>query len=131
MTQLMSNGRRELSNTDYADPLTGKTLHCPIDLAATIQAAPEGNCLLVDSLGTWLANLLELDAAAWSQTLQMLLDCLQNPPCSVIFVAEEVGWVWFRHTHIGRTFRDRLGMLTATSGRDRRSGLLGDGGPRP
>ncbi|HEY9907391.1 MAG TPA: bifunctional adenosylcobinamide kinase/adenosylcobinamide-phosphate guanylyltransferase [Thermosynechococcaceae cyanobacterium] len=97
-------------------PAHWKTLHCPIDLAATIQAAPEGNCLLVDSLGTWLANLLELDAAAWSQTLQMLLDCLQNPPCSVIFVAEEVGWGVVPAYPIGRTFRDRLGMLTRQVG---------------
>ena len=97
-------------------PADWTTLHCPIDLAAAIQSAPAASCLLVDSLGTWLANLLDQDDAAWSQTLQALLNSLQTPVCSVIFVAEEVGWGVVPAYPVGRTFRDRLGMLTRQVG---------------
>ena len=97
-------------------PADWTTLHCPIDLATTIQSAPAASCLLVDSLGTWLANLLDQDDAAWNQTLQALLDSLRTPPCRVIFVAEEVGWGVVPAYPIGRTFRDRLGALTRQVG---------------
>jgi adenosylcobinamide kinase / adenosylcobinamide-phosphate guanylyltransferase len=97
-------------------PAEWTTVHCPINLAATIQSAPAASCLLVDSLGTWLANLLEQDDTAWNQTLQALLESLRTPPCRVIFVAEEVGWGVVPAYPIGRTFRDRLGMVTRQVG---------------
>ena len=97
-------------------PANWTTLHCPIDLAETIQSAPTASCLLVDSLGTWLANLLDQDDATWNQTLGTLLISLEKSPCRVIFVAEEVGWGVVPAYPIGRCFRDRLGMLTRQVG---------------
>jgi adenosylcobinamide kinase / adenosylcobinamide-phosphate guanylyltransferase len=97
-------------------PTEWTTVHCPIDLAEMIQSAPAGSCLLVDSLGTWLANLLDQDDVAWNQTLQALLYGLQTSPCPLILVAEEVGWGVVPAYPIGRTFRDRLGMLTRQVG---------------
>ena len=62
-------------------PATWTTLAVPIALAETIQAATTQDCLLIDSLGTWLANLLDQDEATWAQICQTLLDRLQ-PACS-------------------------------------------------
>jgi len=41
--------------------LAWTTLEVPVDLVATIDHAPADHCLLVDSLGTWVANLLEVE----------------------------------------------------------------------
>ena len=92
-------------------PTTWQTLVVPIDLTATIQAANFSECLLVDSLGTWLANLLHLDESDWRQTVQDLLLSLSRVQAQVIFVAEETGWGVVPAYPIGRLFRDRLGSL--------------------
>ncbi|MGC9526565.1 MAG: bifunctional adenosylcobinamide kinase/adenosylcobinamide-phosphate guanylyltransferase, partial [Limnospira sp.] len=43
-------------------PPDWKTLEVPVDLAAALtSASAPDTCILVDSLGTWLANLLEWD----------------------------------------------------------------------
>jgi adenosylcobinamide kinase/adenosylcobinamide-phosphate guanylyltransferase len=97
-------------------PVGWKTLSVPIDLAETIQAASVEDCLLVDSLGTWLTNLLEQDAPIWEQTCQTLLDSLRQTTSLVILVAEETGWGVVPAYPIGRRFRDRLGSLTRQIG---------------
>jgi adenosylcobinamide kinase/adenosylcobinamide-phosphate guanylyltransferase len=97
-------------------PSNWQTLVVPIALAETIQAAPPNSCLLVDSLGTWLANLLEQDEATWNQTLHALLHSLHDATSDIIFVAEETGWGVVPAYPIGRVFRDRLGTLTRQIG---------------
>lgn len=96
------------------------TLEVPYQLAATIETAPLSNCLLVDSLGTWVANLLEEDDASWEGKVQNLLLSLQQVAGYVILVAEETGWGVVPAYPIGRTFRDRLGSLV------RRLGAIAD-----
>ena len=93
-----------------------KTLIVPIDLAVTLQQATASECLLVDSLGTWLSNLLEQDEASWQETMQDLLLSLQQATCDVVLVAEETGWGVVPAYPIGRCFRDRLGTLTRRIG---------------
>ena len=93
-------------------PVTWQTLTVPIALTETIQTTPPNSCLLVDSLGTWLANLLEHDDATWNQTLETLLDSLHHASSDIIFVAEETGWGVVPAYPTGRLFRDRLGTLT-------------------
>jgi adenosylcobinamide kinase/adenosylcobinamide-phosphate guanylyltransferase len=92
-------------------PVEWTTLQVPVDLASTIHAAAQTDCLLVDSLGTWLANLLEQDAALWESTLKQLLESLEQSVSDVILVAEETGWGVVPAYPLGRTFRDRLGSL--------------------
>lgn len=84
----------------------------PIDLANALSSSQPDDCLLVDSLGTWLANLIDRTDADWQDTLATLLDRLTQTPADVIFVAEETGWGVVPAYPIGRTFRDRLGTLT-------------------
>jgi adenosylcobinamide kinase/adenosylcobinamide-phosphate guanylyltransferase len=71
---------------------------------------------LVDSLGTWVANLLDQEAEVWQRTLQDLLDSLSQIKGTVIFVAEETGWGVVPAYPIGRLFRDRLGELVRQLG---------------
>lgn len=92
-------------------PADWTTVQQPIDLAATILASPPSSCLLVDSLGTWVANLLEQDDVTWEKTLQQLLDSLAVAKSDTILVAEETGWGVVPAYPAGRTFRDRLGTL--------------------
>jgi adenosylcobinamide kinase / adenosylcobinamide-phosphate guanylyltransferase len=92
-------------------PSTWQTWEVADDLAAAISRAPISSCLLIDSLGTWLANHLEQDQSTWQQTQADLLQQLQQCQCQVILVAEETGWGVVPAYPLGRTFRDRLGHL--------------------
>jgi adenosylcobinamide kinase/adenosylcobinamide-phosphate guanylyltransferase len=93
-------------------PINWKLLEIPIELTATLQKIScQNNCILVDSLGTWLANLLEQDETTWENTQKQLLQTLHEIPGNVILVAEETGWGIVPAYPIGRTFRDRLGAL--------------------
>lgn len=88
----------------------------PIDLPAAIRSATADDCLLIDSLGTWLANLLEQDEATWQATVAALVESLRQTPSTVILVSEETGWGVVPAYPIGRLFRDRLGSLTRQVG---------------
>ena len=97
-------------------PASWKTLSVPIELAMTIRAATASECLLIDSLGTWLANILEQDEATWKHTVQELLLSLTEAIGQIILVAEETGWGVVPAYPSGRRFRDRLGSLTRQVG---------------
>ncbi|WP_017297117.1 bifunctional adenosylcobinamide kinase/adenosylcobinamide-phosphate guanylyltransferase [Nodosilinea nodulosa] len=88
----------------------------PIALPAAILSATEQDCLLIDSLGTWLANLLEQDDDTWQATVRSLIKSLRQTPSTVILVSEETGWGVVPAYPIGRLFRDRLGYLTRQVG---------------
>lgn len=93
-----------------------QTQHVPVELAAATQQAPKASCLLIDSLGTWLANCLEQDEERWEGTVQGLLEALPYSSNTVIVVTEETGWGVVPAHPIGRTFRDRLGALSRQIG---------------
>ena len=92
-------------------PDSWQTQEVPQHLAKAIQQAAASSCLLVDSLGTWLANQLEQDDQTWQQCMDELLNVLAKAPCDVILVAEETGWGIVPAYPVGRLFRDRLGSL--------------------
>jgi adenosylcobinamide kinase / adenosylcobinamide-phosphate guanylyltransferase len=87
------------------------TLEVPQALSNAICEAPSQCCLLVDALGTWVANGLGQSTEAWGQTEAELLDALHCSPNRIILVAEEVGWGIVPAYPAGRLFRDRLGEL--------------------
>ncbi len=97
-------------------PADWTTQLVPVALAAALRSHTQStgtpNCLLVDSLGTWLANLLEQDDRTWANTVIDLLDSVKTYTGTVIFVSEETGWGVVPAYPMGRLFRDRLGHLT-------------------
>jgi adenosylcobinamide kinase / adenosylcobinamide-phosphate guanylyltransferase len=97
-------------------PATWQTVMSVQDLAMTIHQARDTECLLVDSLGTWVANLLDRSDAEWLALTQELLDVLRSSAATVILVAEETGWGVVPAYPSGRLFRDRLGLLSRQIG---------------
>lgn len=92
-------------------PTNWQTIYAPMDLAKTIQAQPKSICLLIDSLGTWLANILDQEAELWAVTLETLLKAMTQAECQIIVVGEETGWGVVPGYPLGRRFRDRMGEL--------------------
>ncbi|ARV61029.1 bifunctional adenosylcobinamide kinase/adenosylcobinamide-phosphate guanylyltransferase [Nostocales cyanobacterium HT-58-2] len=92
------------------------TLEVPFELSAALAEVKPNICLLVDSLGTWVANLLEQDELAWQNIVQEFLQTVQLVAADMIFVAEETGWGIVPAYPSGRTFRDRLGDLVRQLG---------------
>jgi adenosylcobinamide kinase/adenosylcobinamide-phosphate guanylyltransferase len=101
-------------------PSSWQTRHAPVDLVSVLQTAPPHCCFLIDSLGTWVANLLDTEDGDWDQTLEMLLTALSCTTSTLIFVAEETGWGVVPAYPLGRKFRDRLGTVV------RRIGAIAD-----
>jgi adenosylcobinamide kinase/adenosylcobinamide-phosphate guanylyltransferase len=66
---------------------------------------------LIDSLGTWVANLLEVDDHQWEKKVDQLILSLKQSTAMTIIVAEETNWGIVPHYHSARLFRNRLGTL--------------------
>ncbi|MCC5600340.1 bifunctional adenosylcobinamide kinase/adenosylcobinamide-phosphate guanylyltransferase [Nostoc favosum] len=92
------------------------TLSVPVELSATLADAKPYTCLLVDSLGTWVANLLEEEESSWESIVAELLETVDLVAADIVFVAEEVGWGVIPAYPLGRAFRDRLGSLVRQLG---------------
>ena len=83
-----------------------------IELESYIKKALKTECLLIDSLGTWVANFLELNRILWQQKCDRLLLSLQESSAEIILVGEETGWGIVPAYASGRLFRNRLGNLS-------------------
>ncbi|MBE9166698.1 bifunctional adenosylcobinamide kinase/adenosylcobinamide-phosphate guanylyltransferase [Pleurocapsales cyanobacterium LEGE 06147] len=92
-------------------PSHWQTLSLPTEIAPTITKALASHCLLIDSLGTWVANLLDLEESLWQKTTDNLITSLELTAADVILVGEETGWGVVPAYESGRIFRDRLGYL--------------------
>ena len=93
-------------------PSSWQTVALSDDLSSYIERGKESECLLIDSLGTWVANFIESDRQLWQQKCDRLLFSLQVSKAKVILVAEETGWGIVPAYASGRLFRDRLGYLS-------------------
>ncbi|HWZ88349.1 MAG TPA: bifunctional adenosylcobinamide kinase/adenosylcobinamide-phosphate guanylyltransferase [Polyangiaceae bacterium] len=90
-------------------------------LAEVVRLAHAESVLLVDSLGTWLADQMTpraaaggeraRDAAALEAAGEALCDALAQSAARVVLVSEEVGWSVVPEHPSGRLFRDTLGRL--------------------
>lgn len=109
-------------------PVEWKTLEVSVELASAIAQFKEGDCLLVDSIGTWLANALEQSDADWDEVEAKFLAALGEGRGEVIIVAEETGWGVVPAYPLGRKFRDRLGRLIRKIGAIANSVYLVTGG---
>lgn len=124
----LATARRDPSDPDWEArllahaarrPSAWQTQEVPMALPEAVAEncdRPVAGCLLVDSLGTWAANLLEREEPHWQECIDTLLQNLQKrqqqPETLTILVAEETGWSVVPAYPAGRKFRDRLGSLT-------------------
>ncbi len=97
-------------------PKSWQTREIPVNLSEEISLCFPNSCILVDSLGTWVANCLEENHGDWDLRVTNLLQTVKDSPCDLIFVGEETGWGVVPAYEIGRLFRDRLGKLIRTVG---------------
>lgn len=97
-------------------PKSWSTAEVPTDLTGYLQQFSAENCLLIDSLGTWVANCLNADDEQWEETVNGFLDSLEKTATETILVGEETGWGVIPAYKSGRIFRDRLGNLNRRIG---------------
>lgn len=97
-------------------PATWKTITANIELPSYLKQGISSDCLLIDSLGTWVANMIELAESPWQTARDQLLSSLQATAAEVILVGEETGWGVVPAYPMGRLFRDRLGSLSRQVG---------------
>ncbi|MEM7579415.1 MAG: bifunctional adenosylcobinamide kinase/adenosylcobinamide-phosphate guanylyltransferase [Mastigocoleus sp.] len=97
-------------------PKEWTTLEIPSKLSVALADANPNNCVLVDSLGTWVANLLEESDDTWNKILEEFIETTKLVAADIIFVAEEAGWGVIPAYPVGRIFRDRLGSVVRQLG---------------
>lgn len=97
-------------------PSDWQTLAISTELSSYIRTALADKCLLIDSLGTWVTNFLDLDSDEWEQQQDCFLSSLRATKAEVILVGEETGWGVVPAYPLGRLFRDRLGNLSRQIG---------------
>lgn len=97
-------------------PPSWKTSTASTDLSSYLKQAFNSECLLIDSLGTWVANFVEFEELEWQQISDRFLLSLQTTAATVILVGEETGWGVVPAYPMGRLFRDRLGSLSRRVG---------------
>lgn len=92
-------------------PVEWSTVECGDDLAGVLRAAT--GTVLVDSLGPWLAALVEMRS-----DIDELVEALRDRSGHTIIVSEEVGFGVHPETSAGRRFRDELGTLNQAVARE-------------
>ena len=76
----------------YRRPADWQVIEVPVQLAQAVTQYDQTHCLLIDSLGTWLANLIEQDAGEWQIVQENFIVALTSTAADVVVVAEETGW---------------------------------------
>jgi adenosylcobinamide kinase / adenosylcobinamide-phosphate guanylyltransferase len=97
-------------------PVSWRSMEIPFDLAGAIEGGLETECFLVDSLGSWVGNALEMNDQDWRRCCQNLITSIKSSVVSLIFVSEETGWGVIPAYPMGRLFRDRLGRVVRELG---------------
>ena len=117
----LATAKIDLSDQEWQDKIRKHQQRRPPDwstatvssqLPECIAAATVKECLLVDSLGTWVANFLALEQHEWQQMCDRFITSLQSTQGQIILVGEETGWGIIPAYPLGRIFRDRLGNLS-------------------
>lgn len=86
------------------------TVEAPLDLAAALAGAREGEVVLIDCATLWLSNHLLAEHDLESET-STFLSALAACPAPVVVVSNEVGWGIVPENALARAFRDAQGRL--------------------
>jgi adenosylcobinamide kinase/adenosylcobinamide-phosphate guanylyltransferase len=91
-----------------------QTLEEPLDLTGALGRIPEGtDIVLIDCLTVWLGNLMHKNGPQTEPFAEVkaFLKVIENPPCSLVIVTNEVGCGIIPHEAMTRNFRDHAGWL--------------------
>lgn len=97
-------------------PTHWQTIAVSEEISLLIKQASVSECFLIDSLGTWVSNFLDLDQGEWQDMCDRLVTSLLTTKAEIILVGEETGWGVVPAYPLGRLFRDRLGDLSRKIG---------------
>ena len=100
-----------IAQHQHRRPSHWQTLEITSAIAPTIAQGNKEQCFLIDSLGTWVANLLHQEEQQWQTITRDFFTSLQTSCADTILVGEETGWGVVPAYESGRLFRDRLGNL--------------------
>lgn len=81
------------------------------ELTTALAAIGPDELALIDSLGTWVAALLERNSTDWALACDALLVAVRQGEGVLLLVAEECGWGVVPPTALGGRFRQRLGEI--------------------
>ena len=87
-----------------------RTVEAPLDLAAALDAAPDGAPVLVDCLTLWLSNLMIEDRPV-GPAADGLIEALERRNGRTVLVSNEVGLGIVPENRLARDFRDAAGNL--------------------
>jgi adenosylcobinamide kinase/adenosylcobinamide-phosphate guanylyltransferase len=91
------------------------TIEEPVRLAEAISScAGRSEVAVVDCLTVWLGNLhhhSDKNGLSIEDHADRFLAVLDNAPCDLILVTNEVGWGIVPENRLARVFRDRAGLL--------------------
>lgn len=86
------------------------TLEEATNIATPMVQRQPGDVLLIDSIGTWITNLMLAEAdidAATDQVLQAMIET----PATIIAVSDEIGLGIVPDNAMARQFRDHIGLF--------------------
>jgi adenosylcobinamide kinase/adenosylcobinamide-phosphate guanylyltransferase len=90
------------------------TVEEPVDLAGAIRALPaETSVAVIDCLSVWLGNLMHrhgVEADDYPE-VAAFLEALEDPPCDLVVVTNELGMSIIPANAMARQFRDIAGRL--------------------
>lgn len=87
-----------------------RTIEEPLDIKAALSTCKPDEVVLLDCATMWLTNVI-MDEADIAQKTELLLHSLQNAPCPVVVVTNEVGQGIVPDNKLARQFRDAQGQL--------------------
>ncbi len=106
--------KKRVSNHQQGRSRDWITIEAPVDLSeAIMEHAAASSVVLVDCLTLWINNLMmkNISQEEMVQEVRQLTRSIQDAPCTVILVSNEVGSGIVPENSLARAFRDSAGLV--------------------